>query len=529
MISRRMFISRKHLVIALCAGAVAVGSFELSDTAMAGTVLSAATQTPAVMANLSLTINLTAGAQVPTGQTAHVLQVSTAGTHGAVSVVSSTSVTYTPGSYFANVAKGASARDAFTYCLTDAATDVSCNSVTVTIFGVGQATTPPPTTTPPATTASYTCLRNWYVSQNGSEKNAGTATTVPWLTLQHADQSGLLKAGDCVNVAPGTYPITATQSLNNGGNANTATGYVVYRSTTPNGAKIVAAAVDMENMIQIAGNYLIFDGFEVDGGNAGLVNWPPFSFGNGIFGLGHHLQVLNNLVHDCGGGGIGLVEKDWYWIVGNKVYNNSHFDTGETSGISVWEPRAVSFTPTSADTSATYHIIVKNNVVYGNVETYVPGNHTDGNGIIFDDFLNLQTGNAPYPYKSLIQANTSYSNGARGIHVFQTKYATIDSNIAYNNNLDEKIIGPWRGELSNVLSSNIIWSNNQLAATSVLNDPQRQYNTAVLDEYLSTPNVNVVWQNNANIDTRTGGKSWRILNPTLSAAFPANNPLGKPL
>jgi len=518
---RRIFNSRRNRAFALGAWLVTAGSLAISNDARA-TTLAAAAQTPAVLANLSLSINLTTGAAVPSGQTVSIDTISTAGTHGSVAKESTTTVSYSPGSYYASLAKGSSAQDKFTYCLEDHAGAVSCNTVVVTIFGATQATS---TTT--ATTTSYTCLRNWYVAQNGSDKNAGTSTSVPWLTLQHADSSGLLRAGDCVNVEPGTYPVAATQDMTHGGSANTATGYVVYRSTTPHGAKIVAAATGMQNVIYAGGNYMIFDGFEINGGDYGLTS-SPITSGSGIFAYGHHFQALNNLVHDCGGAGIGAVQHDWYWIVGNAVYNNAHFNTGQTSGISIYEPRAVTFTATSADTSAIYHILVKNNVSYANAETYVAGDHSDGNGIIMDDFLNSQEGTTVYPYKTLVQANTTYGNGARGIHVYLSDFVTVDSNIAYNNNLDDRIIGPWRGELSNVMGSNNTWTNNQAAATSVTTDAQRQYNTAVLDAF-TTATTNVVWQNNANFDTRTGGKSYRIYDATRAAAFPAANPLGKAL
>jgi hypothetical protein len=515
---------------ALMVGAMALACLNPASAAI-GAQLTAAPQAPAVMANQSLTVNLTTHAIVPAGQSAWLTSLGTSGTHGKVAWASVYAITYTPGSYYAALAKGASATDKLTYCLTDNAGGSSCNTVSVTVFGTATATIPPvttpPVTTPPTTTASYTCVRNWYVGQNGSDSAAGTAATVPWKTLQHANDSGLLKAGDCVNVAPGTYPIVNTTYLTHGGNANSPTGYVVYRSTTPQGAKIQAAAQNMYNLVEADGDYMIFDGFEIDGKNEGLSS-APFTMGHGLVGGGHHFQALNNVAHDCGGAGISTVYKDWYWIVGNTTYNNARFNGYQASGISIYEPRAVSYTATSADTSATYHIIVKDNLSYNNDERYVAGNHTDGNGIIMDDFRNSQSGLAAYPYKSLVQGNTTYGNGARGVHLFFTDNVTVDSNVAYNDNLDTLIIGSWRGELSNAIGSNNTWTNNKAAATSVPTD-WRSYNTAVLDGHAGAANVNVIWTGNANFDTRTGGKSYQIDDATRAAAFPAANPLGKAL
>jgi parallel beta-helix repeat protein len=283
----------------------------------------------------------------------------------------------------------------------------------------------------------------------------------------------------------------------------------------------------MQDVVDAQADYLIVDGFEIDGGNLGLTS-NPITNGSGLVGTGHHFQALNNLIHDCGGEGIGAMYKDWYWIVGNTTYNNAHFNGYQMSGISIYEPRSVSYTATSADTSATYHIIVKGNVSHDNGEWYVAGAHTDGNGIILDDFRNTQSGMAAYPYKSLVQGNTAYNNGARGVHLFYTDNTTADSNIAYNNNLDTAINGTWRGELSNAFGSNNTWTNNQAAASSVSTD-DRVYNTAVLDGHSGAANVNVTWTGNANFDTRTGAKSYQIDDATRAAAFPAANPLGKKL
>jgi serralysin len=370
----------------------------------------------------------------------------------------------------------------------------------------------------------YSCVRNFYVATTGSDAATGTTASTPWQTIQHANDSGQLQAGDCVNVADGTYPLQGALTLTKGGNANSATGYVVYRSTNPQGAKIQAVGSGMYDVVDVNGDYVVIDGFEVDGGNAGLTS-NPVTNGTGIGLNGHHMQALNNVVHDAGGGGIEAVYKDWYWIVGNTVYNNAHFNGYQMSGISVYEPRAVSYNATPADSGAPYHIIVQNNLSHDNGEWYVAGSHTDGNGIIMDDFNNSQSGGTPYPYQTLVQGNLAYSNGGKGVHLFGSSNVTVDQNAAVGNNLDSNIQATWRGEL-NDQGSNNVWTNNVAIAASVASDPWRQYNTAVVD---AGGNSNVIWMGNSNLDTRTGGQSYQIDNPTTAAGFPANNPLGKAL
>jgi len=529
------FFSQRRLFLILGSVVVAASGGALSGRAFANTSLVAATQTPAVMANLSLSIGLTVHATVPAGQVASIQSISSSGTHGSLAKQSATTVVYTPGSYFASLAKGSSAVDKFSYCLTDTSGGSSCNTVSVMIFGTATAATAP--ASPPAATASYTCLRNFYVSATGSDSAAGATQSTPWRTLQHADNSGLLRAGDCVNLATGIYPISVTQALYHGGSANSTTGYVVYRSTIPHGAQLKMVGSNAGDVIDAYGNYMIFDGFEMDGGNEGLVS-NPVTNGSGIIGLGHHFQALNNLVHDFGGEGIGAMFKDWYWIVGNTVYNNSTFNSYQTSGISIYEPAAVSYTATAADASATYHIIIQNNVAHDNAEWHVacatPNCHTDGNGIILDDFQLTQganpnvPANTIYPYKSLVQGNTVYKNGGRGIHLFQSNNVTVTANIVYGDNLDEVNLNTrGRGELSNANGSNNVWTNNKAAATTLTSGPQI-YNAAVVDAMWSG-STTVSWSGNANIDTRTGGKSYQIDSVTRAAGFPVNNPLGSPL
>ena len=522
---RGTFPNRQQIRAAIAAFGVMAAGAALPAFA---TGLTAESQSPAVLADGSISLTLTAHATVPSGQTAWIQSISTTGAHGAVAWESVTAVKYTPGAYYDSLPKGSNATDKFGFCLTDTAGATSCGTVSVQVVGTAAAatTTPSTPTAPAETTTSYSCLRNWYVAQNGSDRAAGNSASTPWATIQHADQSGLLRAGDCVNLANGTYVMTNTAYLSHGGNANSPTGYVVYRAEHTRGARLRAAG-SLYDVVQAEANYLIVDGLEIDGGNEGLTR-SPVTAGHCLEAVGHHFQALNNLAHDCGGAGITAEHHDWYWFEGNTVYNDAEFNGYQSSGLSIYEPTAVSFTPTSADYSAAYHIIVKNNVAYDNGEWYVPGDHTDGNGIILDDFLHTQSDNVGYPYKTLVEGNTTYGNGARGIHAFHSNNAVVTGNVAYGNNRDTRIPGIWRGELSNAFGNNNSWTNNKATATSVPGDI-RAYNTAVLDGHAGSQTTGVIWSGNANYDTRTGGRSYQIDNPSRAAVFPEANPVGKPL
>ncbi len=107
----------------------------------------------------------------------------------------------------------------------------------------------------------YSCVRNFYVSTTGSDSGAGTSSS-PWLTIQHAD-SASRQAGDCINVAAGTYQ--ASVLVQYGGNAPTPTGYIAYRCETLDGCHVLAASGSHLWGIEQPANFVVVDGFDSTG------------------------------------------------------------------------------------------------------------------------------------------------------------------------------------------------------------------------------------------------------------------------
>ena len=64
---------------------------------------------------------------------------------------------------------------------------------------------------------------------------------------------------------------------------------------------------------------------EVDGRNSTL-STPP-----------NHINILNNLVSECGGGGVGTALADYVTIQGNTIYNSAWYSIYGSSAISTWE------------------------------------------------------------------------------------------------------------------------------------------------------------------------------------------------
>ena len=170
--------------------------------------------------------------------------------------------------------------------------------------------------------------------------------------------------------------------------------------------------------------------------------------------------------------------------------------------------------------------MIRNNICFGNRAIDLPGNpepsHSDGNGIIIDDFRNSQSSNSAsnYVFNTLVENNLAYGNGGKGIHIFLSDNVTIRNNAAYWNNCDELNPATWRGELSNVLGSNNIWVNNIGIANLAINGS----NTGI-GEFDST---NCVWFNNITFNGVPGERSVSTSkkNPSLTTDSPYCNIFG---
>lgn len=305
----------------------------------------------------------------------------------------------------------------------------------------------------------YVSLRNFYVAPAplGNDANDGTTPQTPWATLTRANAGRV--AGDCVNLAPGTYKLTGEVAITAGGNASTPTGYVVYRSTVMGGAHLVAGA-KFNHMMRITTHHVMFDGIDFDGNNymaalCGIEVEQSTRY--------HHIWVMNSQVHGFGQTGIQENGAEWFWNLHNHVYNNActvRIDW-QGSGISHVVPEAVpDYTPTAMDNYwAPFRIVTAYNILHDNYgqQGLFAGENTDGNGIIYDTFRS-------YAGQSLCLGNLVYHNGGKGIHIYRSGHITVANNTVYNNNWDTYNPGTWRAEISaqesvgSTFLNNIAWA-----------------------------------------------------------------------
>ena len=324
-------------------------------------------------------------------------------------------------------------------------------------------------------------MTTYYVSTTGSDRADGGADA-PWRSINFAMRQDL-KPDDVVVVRPGTYR-EAIQIDQGGSKA----GHVTLRSEVP-GEALIRPPSNGWNAISVNDDYVIVEGFDIAGAR-----------GDGIEANGvHHVEVLNNVLHGNGESGIQFNYSDFITVEGNTTFGNA--SDGWFSGISIYQNRNI-----TGDTKTEgFRTIVRDNVSYDNVTR--GGQHTDGNGIIIDDFQSTQTAGYPnYTYPTLVENNLVYENGGKGIQVTWSDNVTVRGNTAYHNNLDLQNSGTWRGELSNSQSSGNTWVNNIAVA-----DPSRNSNNTAIDDtsYGGYSNDGVVWKNNLTFDGQPGRASVR--------------------
>jgi hypothetical protein len=346
----------------------------------------------------------------------------------------------------------------------------------------------------------YTCVANYYVASNGSDSNNGS-NGAPWATLQHADSMNV-GAGSCINVAPGTYNGVL---LHNGGNAATATGYVVYRCqqldaciVKGNGGVNSSSAFDfLRTTNGTPPNFVQIDGFEMVGqGTFYPVGVNVFNGDDSSKVASHHIWVLNSIVHGFGQSGLQLNNAEYFYAIHNTLYSNSNTQCdAQGSGISVAGTHAVlGYTPTADDMtnpnpllgptwqvgSSFFHVVLEWNVTYNNALTQCGSASnpydTDGNGIIFDTTAGFAGNSTNYTAPMLAAFNVTYNNGGGGVHVNGSSNVTVANNTCYNNYLDPYNNGSSRACIDEVRGSGGTFINN-IAVAIPARVSSCQYNT----------------------------------------------------
>lgn len=298
--------------------------------------------------------------------------------------------------------------------------------------------------------AQATSPVTYYVSGAGSDSNNGLSPSSAFRTIQKA--ADLTKPGDTVMIMNGVYTYAYPGWVVNITRSGTPQAWIKYQAYPGHSPKIKHNTWN-GILISKGASYIEINGLEVEGNNANITldyaksqqynTSNAQTNGNCIYidgrkdGYPHHIRIINNKVHDCGGAGISAVRTDYVTIYGNEVYNNAWYSVYANSGISIGQG-------VNTDSNTGYKMYILNNRVYNNRQ-YIPwinvGKITDGNGIIVDDTRHTQNGSTLPPYKgrTLIANNITYKNGGTGIHTYKSDHVDIINNTAYLNNQSPEI------------------------------------------------------------------------------------------
>ena len=373
---------------------------------------------------------------------------------------------------------------------------------------------------------------NYFVSNSiGDDSRAASdarSPRTPWKTIQRAVDFAV--AGDTIVVLPGNY--TEHVQFRKSGTADKP---ITLLSRQYGRARVLGSV----GGIGVA--HIIVSGMSVSNSVLDPAH-PPTSFDpKGIyFYYAHHILVRSNIVRDCRGGGIGLVNTDEVMVCDNVVHNNAAGFDGSHSGISIYQP--LNYTGEQSDGPGT---IVFRNLCFNNRNSvYLDANGnpkeiTDGHGIIVDDTSSTQRVNfqidldyfwavaphapsmpidwqSPYTRSILIDSNVCHSNGGAGVSLYLCDRVAVRNNTCILNQRNMFDCA----EINFGGSRNILAQNNlMISPLRVTATPRNRGNTNQVidnrqaakhsDHYVVNDAATIFWVSNALYDSPTiaGGLS----------------------
>ena len=290
----------------------------------------------------------------------------------------------------------------------------------------------------------------FYVATNGSSNNTGTLDS-PFATIKDACER--IKPGSTIKTIYVRGGVYSNPGYGSGDKNNRSIPAVEcygsseqYLTIRPYEDEKVKFAFDSFQGIRLEGNYLNFEGFEVEGPaqpityEEALADWwigSKIYNGNGIVIKGHDINVRNNVVHDTTGSAIFINGGDCINITDNIVYNAAWWSTKGTTAIGMInaDTNAGASDDTTCQNSDDQNIKSERNLVFASesrIFSRVPSKGfaelaiDEGSGTL------IQVNDGSYRGGYLIKDSFYLYNG-KGIASKDTNNITIENNTLYMN------------------------------------------------------------------------------------------------
>lgn len=246
-------------------------------------------------------------------------------------------------------------------------------------------------------TAQTSLAANYYVASTGTDTNPGTLSA-PMRTIGAAQNK--LAAGDTLFVRGGTY--FETVRISRSGTARNPIEIRAYPGETPTLDGRRELGKGWGTMVNLAGNYIHFDGFEVKDG-----------LGQGVVISGHHNTLSNANVHDHADRGV-LAAGDYSVVERTKVWGNVWYNCRLSSCPPTRYPNGGSGAGLSAARDPadgiTENVVLRGNTVYNNWGEGLSTFEADG---------------------TTIEGNVVYDNYKVNIYVSDSRNVVVANNLAY--------------------------------------------------------------------------------------------------
>jgi parallel beta-helix repeat protein len=326
-----------------------------------------------------------------------------------------------------------------------------------------QTTTIPKTTMPASFFGSPPCSTNpntkigskrvLYVSPTGNDANNGLTAATAFKTVNNAFAKNLLRPGDLLLVAPGTYNESVTVRT-----AGAAGACITVSGTYGLARPVITWGDDHAATINVWVPYIRLAYLAVTHPEPNLNPKTRLNSANSAVDTHseyvvdakgvlrptvHHVQIEDVTAYGSGCAGISFEGTDYVYAYGNVVYGNTYSQSGQCIGMTLYEPM-------NLDSAPGYHNYFLDNYSFGNTNLYpVAGTYTtDESGISIDDSRNLQAlarnpslPFIPYTGHTLIFGNILFGNGGQGIEIYSSDYVDIFNNVAYMDFNDPHMAG----------------------------------------------------------------------------------------